>query len=229
MAIGQGLSYAVDVTMCIDKTGSMKDLLEKTKEDAQSIYQKFLDRMEAEDKQVDALRIKVIAFGDYKDDERPMMISKFFNLPDENAEFKAFLDGVTASGGGDAAENSLEALAHAIKNDWTDEGNLNRHVIMFFTDAPALKLGERADTSKDDEQLTMPKDLAELGEWWEEMDYRSKRLIIFAPNGYPWDDLSVAWNNCIHVPSKAGKGCEEVDIDEVVRVLVQSVGTVAEQ
>jgi len=226
-----GIVYNVDVVMCIDKTGSMSPILGEVKENAKNFYKKFIEKMEAEKKRVEAFRIKVIGFGDYETDERPMVISRFFSLTDEaeNAEFESFLNSITAEGGGDEPENALEALAHAIKSDWTEDGNVRRHVILMFTDTSALELGKRTVSASGSEQLVMPANIAELGEWWDDMEDRAKRFVLFAPNGYPWDDLSVTWNNVIHTPSVAGTGCEEIDIDEAIRVLVQSMGTTVEQ
>ena len=229
MAVGQGLSYNVDIVMCIDKTGSMHPIMSTVKSNALNIYRKFEDAMNAEGKRVEELRIKVIGFGDYGCDARPMMISNFFTLPDENDEFEAFLNGINAEGGGDAPENALEALAHAIKSDWTEDGNVRRHVIMLFTDTSALELGARTNFDNDDERIPMPADLPELGEWWDEMEFKAKRFILFAPNGYPWDDLAVAWENVNVVPSNAGAGCEDVDIDTAIKMLVLSVGQTVSQ
>ncbi len=226
MPIGNqgGLIYNVDIVMCIDKTGSMAPILGTVKTNALDIYKKFETAMNNEGKRVEELRIKVIAFGDYDCDTRPMMISRFFTLPEENDEFEAFLNGVNAEGGGDAPENALEALAHAIKSDWTEDGNVRRHVIMLFTDTSALELGVRTNFENDDERMPMPADLAELGDWWDEMESRARRFVLFAPNGYPWDDLAVAWEDVTVVPSAAGTGCEDVDIDTAIEALVRSVG-----
>ena len=210
------LTYHVDIVMCIDKTGSMSRLIDEVKSKAISFCQMFVDAMEEADKAVEQLRIKVIAFGDYDYDERPMAISGFFTLPDQNEEFEKFVNSISAEGGGDEYENALEALAHAIKSDWNTQGRLKRHIILLFTDTSALELGQRIDFSKDDEQIIMPSDLDELGDWWEAMDKRSKRMCIFAPNAYPWDDFSTSWNNFIHMPSIAGSGCENIEIMDII-------------
>ena len=147
-ASGQGLDYNVDIVMCIDATGSMHAIIDEVKSNALSFYQKFVDEMEAQDppKSVQQLRIKVIAFRDYGVDSEPMVESKFFVLGDggEDAQFHDFVNNIEASGGGDEPENSLEALALAMKSDWVTTGAVRRHVIMLYTDASALPLGERA-------------------------------------------------------------------------------------
>lgn len=222
-------TYNVDIVMCIDGTGSMSPIIEEVKENALSFYKKFIEAMDAEDKTVDAVRVKVIVFRDYGADSNPMEESKFFELPAEDAEFNAFVHGIEASGGGDLPENALEAIALALKSDWTVGGGKQRHVILVFSDAPALELSARATCPG--YPAGMPKDLAELGAWWEGTSqelgstYKVKagRLVCFVPNAYPWTDIQT-WNRYWPAFSQAGKGLEDVDMQLAIDLLVGSIG-----
>lgn len=219
--------YYVDIVMCIDATGSMAPIIGEVKSNAMSFYQRFLDSMEENDKEVAQLRIKVIAFRDYGCDADPMRESQFFTLPDENEAFKAFVSGIEAQGGGDAPENALEAIALALKSDWTTGGSKRRHAILVFSDAPALPLGARAASPQ--YPSGMPKDIAQLGAWWEATDqtlgstYQAKagRLIAFVPNAEPWTEIS-AWNRYWPAFSPAGTGLEDVDIQSAIDLMVGS-------
>ena len=218
--------YYVDIVMCIDVTGSMAPIIEEVKANALTLYQSFVDGMEEDEKSVEQLRIKVIAFGDYGCDENPMQESEFFVLPDQTEQFNAFINGLTATGGGDGPENALEAIALALKSDWTRvAGKKKRHAIVVFTDAPALALGERAGCPGYPEG--MPESLAQLGAWWEGtdqsvvVDQKAKRLFLFAPNAEPWTDLPT-WNQVWPTFSAAGTGLNDVQMQEVVSVMVGS-------
>lgn len=221
-AIGQGMDYNVDIVMCIDATGSMASIIEDVKRNALSFYQKFVDEMEAKAKSVQQLRIKVIAFRDYSVDSEAMVESKFFVLDEESREFHDFVNAIEASGGGDEPESSLEALALAMKSDWVRTGSVRRHVIIMYTDASALKLGEKSGETG--YPSGMPSDLAELREWWEgqRMEKRAKRLLVFAPDMEPWSDM-VDWSNAFHTASKAGAGCDDTDIQTCIHMLVNSI------
>ena len=225
---GQGMGdYCVDIVMCIDATGSMAPIIGEVKENALSFYQKFVEGMEEADKSVDKLRIKVIAFRDYGYDQEPMSESEFYVLPDQNNEFKEFVNSIEATGGGDGPENALEAIALALKSDWTKEGSKRRHAILVFTDAPALPLSERKD--KENYPADMPADLAQLGAWWEGTDqmlvsnYQAKagRLVAFVPNAEPWTDMQV-WNRYWPAFSPAGTGLSDVDIQSAIDLMVGS-------
>ena len=221
--------YCVDLVMCIDATMSMAPILEEVKENAISFYGKFVEAMEEAGKDVEKLRIRVIAFRDFKADDEPIVDSaNFFDLPDESEAFESFVRGIEPSGGGDVPENALEAIALAVKSEWTTQGDKQRHVILVFTDAPAHELGKLAGESSYPEG--MPADLATLGSWWEGVDqsavgtYKRKfgRMVVFAPEAYPWTEMR-AWNRYWFVPSKAGLGLEEVDMNEAMDVLVGSI------
>ena len=221
--------YCVDIVMCIDATGSMTPIIDEVKNNAMTFYQKVIDAMEENDKEVSELRIKVIVFRDYICDSQPMQESEFFVLPAQNADFKRFVSGIEASGGGDGPENALEAIALALKSKWTTSGFKRRHVILVFSDAPALPLGERADCPNYPTDL--PKTNAQLGAWWEGFDqelsstYQPKagRLVAFVPNAEPWTDLQ-AWNRYWPAFSPAGTGLDSVNLQAAIDLLVGSIG-----
>ncbi len=219
--------YFVDIVMCIDATGSMAPIIEEVKSNAVSFYQRFIDSMEENDKEVAQLRIKVIRFRDYGCDDEPMDESDFFTLPDQNDAFKNFVNATVAKGGGDGPENALEAIALALKSDWTTGGSKRRHAVLVFSDAPALPLGAR--TSSSSYPSGLPANLAQLGAWWEGTDqtlgstYQAKagRLVAFVPNAEPWTDLQ-AWNRYWPAFSPAGTGLPDVDIQSAIDLMVGS-------
>ncbi|MBO5313260.1 MAG: VWA domain-containing protein [Clostridia bacterium] len=219
-----GLDYHVDIVMCIDVTGSMSPIIDEVKEKALSLYPQFVAAMDEAGKSVQKLRVKVIAFRDFGVDAEPMVESRFFELDidEESAGFSEFVNGLEAIGGGDEPENALEALALAMKSDWTREGAVRRHVIIMYTDASAVPLGEMI--GKDGYPADMPASLAELQDLWEGqgMEPRAKRILLFAPEADPWINM-IDWNQTFHTPSKAGTGCSEMDMDLCIKMLVKSI------
>ena len=41
------------------------------------------------------------------------------------------------------------------------------------------------------------------------MDGSAQRLILYAPDAFPWTDISNHWDNVIHHPSRGGEGLSE--------------------
>jgi hypothetical protein len=193
-------AYYVDIVMCIDATASMSPIINEVKANILSFYQRYIDSMEEEDKDIAQVRIKVIAFRDYGcPDAEPMEQSGFFVMPEQSDEFRAFIDSIEAKGGFGGPENALEAIAYALKSDWTTEGAKRRHIILVFSDAPALPLGARADSPF--YPSDMPADLPQPGAWWEGTDQTlsstyqpsAGRLVAFVPVVSPWTEMQ-AWN-----------------------------------
>jgi hypothetical protein len=224
----QQFAYNVDIVMCIDVTGSMGPIINKVKETALTLPATFLAAMDDVGKHADAVRFKVIAFGDYAFDERPMAESEFFTA-DQASEFEAYVNNLVPSGGGDIPENALEALALAFKSDWCKSGSKRRHVTILFTDAPALALGERAECAN--YTPGMPASLAELVDWYSgladqtvglKLEQKAKRLVLYAPHAEPWDDMGEI-ETVIHTPINPADGGSEIDIPDVMELLFSSL------
>lgn len=232
------MDYKVDIVMCIDITGSMQDCIDTVKSRALQFWPDLQEALQAASKNVSDVRVKVIAFRDFDaDGSNALEISRYFNLSDQGStdpeDYKAFVSGLVADGGGDEPENSLEALALAIKSDWVQTGDRRRHVIVMFTDASAHKL-EDANTSNPNYPEDMPHSLEELGELWmtpsggqqgskTKLKQPAKRLVVFAPQMYPWPEIYEAWDQVVYNPSKAGEGLDDVSYDDIVSAIVSSV------
>lgn len=138
-----GSKRCIDIVFCVDGTGSMSPCIESVKNNARRFYLDFAKAMTDNGSDIDMMRIKMIVFRDYKSDGQQSMVqSPFFELPQEEAEFSAFLDGVRASGGCAEDANGLEALYLAMNSDFVT-GSKDRQVIVLFADTSAIPLGRR--------------------------------------------------------------------------------------
>jgi hypothetical protein len=226
MAAPRGLSYAVDIVFCIDVTGSMTPIIDQVKANALRFYDDVQANLTEKGKNVDQLRVRVLAFRDFAaDGGAALQESPFFALPEDRAGFSDFVSGLMAEGGGDAPESGLEAVSLAISSPWTTTGDRRRQVIVVWTDQPAQPL----DPSVLPADLTsrVPKDFSALTDLWENeqgpMGSSSKRLILFAPDGPGWSDISGVWENVVHHPSPAGGGLSDVDYGTIIDSIGNSV------
>lgn len=231
------MDYKVDIVMCIDVTGSMQDCIDTVKSRALQFWPDLQDALKAASKNVSDVRVKVIAFRDFEaDGANALQESRYFNLSDQGSsdpeEYKQFVSGLVADGGGDEPENALEALTLAIQSDWVQTGDKRRHVIVMFTDASAHKL-ENANRSNPNYPQNMPGSLEELTDIWMtpasgqtskiKLKQPAKRIVVFAPQVYPWPDLYETWNQIVYNPSKAATGLDDVSWEDIINSIVGSV------
>lgn len=222
------ITYNVDMVFCIDCTGSMGNIIEIVKNNALNFYQDVTGVMEKKHKNISQLRVRIVAFRDYiADKDKAMMVTDFFKLPQEAEEFEKCVRSLTAEGGGDDPEDGLEALAYAIKSKWDTEGMKRRQVIVVWTDASTHQLGYGKDSGF--YPNGMAKDIKELSSWWGGVqqsgfvDNNAKRLLLFAPDAPDWNVISQNWDNVLHFPSEAGKGLENLEYEEIINTISNSI------
>jgi len=219
-------NYDVDIVMCIDKTGSMAPVIDGVKVNALRFDSDLRTKLSDKQKEVGQLRVRVIAFGDcYADGASWVRSSDFFELPGNAEKFKEFVSSVRPEGGGDEPENALEAIAMAIKSKWTTGGFRRRHVVVVWTDASAHALEVSKDKSVAHYPSDLPRSFDELKDLWDSqvISASSRRLVIFAPEAYPWGDLATHWDETIHFPSQAGAGLGDVDYQTILDTLANSI------
>lgn len=103
----------------IDVTGSMGHIINMVKKNALNLYEDVYNNMKAKQKVISKMRIRVIAFRDYlADGADAMLVSNFFDMPEQSEQLKQCVELLKAEGGGDVPEDGLEALAYAIKSKW---------------------------------------------------------------------------------------------------------------
>ncbi len=244
MSNNAGLSYNVDIVMCMDATGSMRPLLDMVKANALSFYSDIKGKMTEMEKHIDTLRVKLIVFRDYlADGENAMLLSDFFTLPEQSAEFERMVKSIEPKGGGDDPEDGLEALGYAMKSKWTTSGDKRRHVIVVWTDDGTHDIGfgrdpengnylndkHRARNNAARYPSKMAGSFDELSQWWGcgqgggVMDERARRLLIYAPMKDYWTTIAELWDNAIMFPSQAGKGLVETTYDEILTQVAKTI------
>lgn len=235
------LDVYADIVYCIDLTASMRPIIQKVKDTARTLHKDLQNVMQDKyQRSIRQLRIRVIGFRDfYCDGDYALVDSeRFFYLPDESSEFENFVNGLEAKGGGDIPENSLEALALAMKSDWCttlDSSIRKRHVIVLFTDASAHPLEKAVENAGSNYPEDMPKSYQELVDWWSgqgalgsgtavEMDQVAKRLALYAPEGSePWTDLADDFDNSLTSFIEPDKGGKDITTEGLLKMLGETM------
>jgi len=226
----QGPSYKIDLVFCIDVTGSMQPFIDNVKSHILNIPVELTNKFSAIGKTADQIRVRVVAFGDFKTDTNAINASPFFTvLPaEQNSEFDYFVSALRANGGGEP-KSGLEALSVAMCSDWVLDGDHQRHIIFLFTDGSAHPLEDRVGEIPAAFASQIPSSIDKLTDGWEGRGQRASgftttikrpghRLILFAPDTYPWPTIGDNWSQTVFLPSKAGDGMV-TEIDYVLSIL----------
>ncbi|MDO5852740.1 MAG: vWA domain-containing protein [Thermoplasmata archaeon] len=218
------LDVNVDIVLCIDSTGSMSPVIEMVKKSATSFFDELRDALAEQNREIDHLRLKVISFRDLRTDPKDIAVqeSRFFELPEENEEFQAFVRDIRATGGGDAPETALDIIAHAMRSDWNTEGVKKRHVIMLWTDAPTCP-----PTGGCGVLQGLPSDLDGIWAMWQDeqnavMNQSAKRLVLFVPRDESWD-FATSLENCTVSNTGLNEGMSDIDMSVVMTFLSKSI------
>jgi hypothetical protein len=201
------------------------------KESALSFHDRLDGVMRDKGKSIRQLRVKVVAFRDFGYSAHDALIeSPFLYLPEQADDYEKFVRDLEPRGGGDEPESGLEALALAVQADWERGLDRRRHVIVLFTDASAHPLGEAGQVRAATYPQSVPRSMNDLFEQWgfaqsqaALMENSAKRLLLFAPEVSPWVEIADDWNNTLFFPSVAGEGLEEVEMDEIINTIANSL------
>lgn len=220
----------IDIVFCIDSTGSMGGIIDDVKINAKRFQSDLSIALTKANTEIESLRVKVISFKDYKDDDDAMVVSSFFELPSDLRDFEETVNAIDACGGGDNPENGLEALYYAMKSDFYT-GEKDRQIIVLFTDADALELRARVGCGKYPEDMV---DMKGLEEMWAcvgqgsdcKLRERLKRLVVYAPKGTIYEEKIKNWNRVIYVPVNRDEGLKDIDFSNVIKAIVASATAV---
>ncbi len=250
-AMDEGIETNVDIVFVIDATKSMTPMIDKVKNATLTFQDELYRELEKNKRIVNNLRGKVTWFRDfYYDGKYAYGESKFFELPEEKEDFHDFVAGIEAAGGGDEPESSLEALTLAMRSDFTQEGERKRHIIVLFTDEEAHRFEDYdrlvAEASKEgcEPEMypeNMPKDLGGFYNAWygnaenegvlgtdgnrTKLDSSGRRLVICAPDAYPWTDMEIDLENILRVELKKGGSGEDLDMSQVYPMIAMSMSS----
>ena len=194
--------YHVDIVMCIDNTGSMRELLNMVKSNALRFHSDLKNYCAGKWQSINQIRVRVIAFGDFTDSN--YSDSGLLIIPDEQATFSSFVNSINITDGGDEPEDSFEALAMAMDTPWNKDDTRCRYIIIMYTDATPHELGYTSFSPR--YPAGMPADYRALTAKWRSLNRQARRLVLFAPENpagvdadfVGWSNIAADWDNVIH-------------------------------
>ena len=222
--------YSIDLVFVIDTTGSMGSVIAEVKVLVQGFSDRLRSVMANEGKEMQDLWVRIVTFRDLGEEgSRAISASHFYELPEQEEALREFVGGLSPAGGGDEPESGLEALWLAMRSPWRNVLR-SRHIIVMLTDAPAHNLG-KYEYPKDlfQDAVIPPGNLHEMKKYWGispdsgVMNAQARRLIIFAPDANPWNEIGERWENTVSVQSRAGEGLIDTELETILKTIAKSV------
>ena len=195
----------LSIVLCFNKNESNADFVQHLMDSLHNIVDNLVNSLSSDDSMVSDIRLKVVVFGDYKYDKKPIIESPFYFYYDQTELIKDFVRSIDVFEDGESKKNGFEALYYAMMSDWTI-GKFDRQLILFFTDRDALPLQERK--GEKNYPSDMP-DMAGLENTWAcvnkncSLNDRTKRLVIYAPKDSIYGTL--LWNRMMFYPLEEGE------------------------
>ena len=226
-AAPRGLSYAVDIVFCIDVTGSMTPILDAVKANALRFYDDVQANLTAKGKNVDELRVRVIAFRDFAaDGEAALQESSFFQLPAEQARLQRLRrrpgPGRRRRRAGIRAGSRRAGHQFAVDDTRRPAPAGHRGV-----DRPAGAPAELRGPAAGRCASRVPTDFSALTDLWEDPQGRwvpAASGSSCSPRTDPAGATSPpVWENVVHHPSQAGGGLSDVDYGTIIDSIGNSV------
>ena len=129
----------IDMVFVLDVTGNMGFFVDRFRRNLlPMLRQRLSERAETA-----KIRFRIITFRDYMSDgEEAIYRSRFYLMPEEEAELNRELQRVECYGGGDSTENGMEARYFALTSAFA-AGEESRLYIFLLANADAGGVGSR--------------------------------------------------------------------------------------
>ena len=127
---------------------------------------------------------------------------------------KSFVSNLRDYGGGDDPERAYDAISLALLSNWSTNTDI-RKVIILWTDVASHPLSGRIPEATNFDELSTL--------WNTKLQRNSKRLILFAPLHPTWTAIETNWENATRHDVTTGGGLTDVDYDEILRTLSESI------
>jgi hypothetical protein len=206
--------HRLELCVCIDTGGNILDGEHERRvlREAWSLPSQMAAVMATKDKSLESIRVRIVTFeAEVRRQRIGVEIETDFQ---EHADVARQFQDVLAMGH-DLSKalmvegGALAGLARALESQWTESDNGKmRHVIAVWSDT----IPSRDDAAVD-----------KLYRTWNEMNRRTKRLLVYAPECEFWDYLTSNWENTLWFPSEAGKGLESWELDEILATISNSL------
>jgi hypothetical protein len=214
-ASSDDFKYTLDLCICVDTGGKIigGPAEMRVLREAQTIPSLLKAHMELKNKPLGAIRVRCISFSAEIASHRVGTDQKtpFYDESSNGNEIIDFFKRIRTqepSTVPTVRSNAIWALKQAFTSSWTTSTRLARHIIVIWADSiPSFDANE----------------LDSAYELWQNMDNRTKRLLLYAPECDFWKSLAENFENTIWLPSDAGDSLTGLELDEILNAIANSI------
>jgi hypothetical protein len=231
----QGLEYHFDIVFCIDVSIKTSVEIESVKEFVLHLPTELIRLHEWKGKRLGNLRVRFILFPDVSGNHSHEF-SHFLSLNSDGGSkrFQTFVQSLRLTKQQSDTEKSLHALFNALRSNWTQLGERQRHVVIMITNLGHLNKVGDLTSSEHRNSHEIDALLNEMTDYWHgatpkpgtrkaKLNQVAQRLILLAPDMYPWPTIGDSWAQSLFLPSQAGEGLSEVELQTIVDALSNDV------
>lgn len=220
--------YHLEIVLCVDATVASETSEERNKKFLEHLKQesdKFCGLLQEKmgqrfGRDLESLRIRLIAFRDYlANGKTAIQVTDFFEIPEQEDLFVRCVQSIQGCGN-TSQVNGMEAIAYAIRSKWKALPR-SRQIIILLTDAECYPIG--AGASSPYYPKGMAENMEQLTDWWEDLDLRGKRLILYAPDTLEWQAVFTQWDLVYYSPVVYGDEVSGVCMQDIIDVIVDGI------
>lgn len=180
-----------------------------------------------------SLRISVLWFNDNKDGNYYYKGLLFTDFPDEKEKVLGYFNHLNELKI-DGSRTAMDAVYEATESDWNQKGERVRHIIVLMTDHedPIQKenlhddqmLGlERFYMDWNCEQRLVGNSEVEYNKRFKLLNPCGRRMIIFSPDVYPYNEMELECDYIIRCDVKQRKQCMDIKLETIFQLISRSM------
>ncbi|MFE7853874.1 magnesium transporter MgtE N-terminal domain-containing protein [Streptomyces sp. NPDC057403] len=221
-AVPSGRSLVVDIAACVLVVD--EHLLRSVRHGLSSLPHRVRRQLQDTGTPVESLRVRLV--GPRQSAAQGSSGTPFYTLPSEQQLWQKAVQELRGIRGSDIVGTSLTLLDEAVRSRWDIEHATNaRHVVWVYSDV-IDDVGRRYGP----QQSPVPTSTVDkLSKVWEHgmpghpFWHDTKRCVLMAPDGQPWNTLTNAWGMLVHYASPVGTGIQEFEMQQVLEALTSDV------
>ena len=226
------ISRSADIVLIIDTTKSMRPIIKKLQQ-VGSWWSALEHQSKRRIKKYKKCRFKVIWFRNFHHSGKNVYgESKFFDIFNENEEKELidYLNNIEVGNEENFACSALESLYMAMNSDFNSKADKSRYVFVLITDKPAHPLEQQDQNLFINYTFYMPQSIKDFYYEWDQavyplgttdpkLDIENKRLILVAPDVYPWNEMFCDLDYTVFLEISPNRGGIDLRMEDLLHFI----------